>query len=202
MGKEETRVLMEDEDARRLLWYAAFLKPLRDRTILDDEDAEQEDRKKPRKAKRSAIISLLVDENKRPIRDADAVDKIMRAADGFSKLVSQGSDVSALSVLLSDAHVIHARGEFPEGDSDSRIVCSMNNRAVDPNTEKDPVWQHCMEFRQNCAGVLRRIGPLWRAAIILSLCEQLMNAKDSDMEYMIEGDVVSSSCVVCGVFLC
>jgi tRNA nucleotidyltransferase/poly(A) polymerase len=202
VGKEETRVLMEDEDARRLLWYAAFLKPLRDRTILDDEDAEQEDRKKPRKAKRSAIISLLVDENKRPIRDADAVDKIMRAADGFSKLVSQGSDVSALSVLLSDAHVIHARGEFPEGDSDSRIVCSMNNRAVDPNTEKDPVWQHCMEFRQNCAGVLRRIGPLWRAAIILSLCEQLMNAKDSDMEYMIEGDVVSSSCVVCGVFLC
>lgn len=182
VGKEETRVLMEDEDARRLLWYAAFLKPLRDRTLETDEDKELEDRKKPRKAKRSAIISLLVDDNKRPARDADAVDKIMRAADGFTNLVSSGSDFSALSVLLSEIHVIHC---------DSEIVCSMNNRAVDPNTEDDPIWKHCMEFRQDCATVLKRIGPLWRAAFILSLCEQLFNAAQNELEYSIEGDVVS-----------
>jgi hypothetical protein len=125
---------------------------------------------------------LLVDDNKRPARDADAVDKIMRAADGFTNLVSSGSDFSALSVLLSEIHVIHC---------DSEIVCSMNNRAVDPNTEDDPIWKHCMEFRQDCATVLKRIGPLWRAAFILSLCEQLFNAAQNELEYSIEGDVVS-----------
>jgi tRNA nucleotidyltransferase/poly(A) polymerase len=182
VGKEDTRVLMEDEDARRLLWYAAFLKPLRDRTVENDEDKEMEDRKKPRKAKRSAIVTLLVDELKRPARDADSIDKIMRAADGFTRLVSTGSDVSALSVLLSELHIIH-RGE--------KIVCTMNGRTIDPNTENDLIWNHCMEFRADCAAVLKRIGPLWRAAFILSLAERLDEAMNSEMEYSIEGDVVS-----------
>jgi tRNA nucleotidyltransferase/poly(A) polymerase len=182
VGKEDTRILMEDEDARRLLWYAAFLKPLRDGTVDRDEEKEIEDRKKPRKAKRSAIITLLVDEVKRPARDADSVDKIMKAADGFTRLVSIGSDVSGLSVLLSDLHVIH-RGE--------KVVCTMNGKTVDPNTENDAIWTHCMEFREDCAEVLKRIGPLWRAAFILSLAEQLVKAGESEMEYTIEGDVVS-----------
>ena len=183
VGKEDTRILMEDEDARRLLWYAAFLKPFRDRTIDSDEEKEAEDRKKPRKSKRSAIVTLLVDELKRPSRDADAVDKIMRAADGFTRLVSTGSDISGLSVLLSDIHVIH-RGE--------KIVCTMNGRTVDPDTENDALWNHSMEFREDCAEVLKRIGPLWRAAFILSLTEQLVESGDGEMEYTIEGDVVST----------
>lgn len=185
VGKEETRVLMEDEDARRLLWYAAFLKPLRGRTISCDEDAA-ETRKKPRKAKRSVILRLLVDELKRPIRDADQVEKIMIAADNFTKLVSIGSDVSALSVLLSRAQVKH------DSEDRNKIICTMNKKIVDPNIEDDPVWQHCMEFRKNCAVALRKIGPLWRAAFILSLCEQLMDAANDELEYMIEGDIVSS----------
>ena len=188
VGKEETRVLMEDEDARRLLWYAAFLKPLKSRTTSGDDDAEAETRKKHRKAKRSVILRLLVYELKRPIRDADQVEKIMNAADGFTKLVSMGSDISALSVLLSGAKVMHDR------ENRSKIACSMNTKTVEPDTEDDPVWLHCMEFRKNCSEVLRRIGPLWRAAFILSLCEQLMDAGNDELEYTIEGDVVSSMC--------
>ena len=187
VGKEETRVLMEDEDARRLLWYAGFLKPLKSRTTSSNDDAEAETRKKPRKAKRSVILRLLVDELKRPIRDADQVEKIMNAADSFTKLVSMGSDISALSVLLSGAQVMH------DSENRSKIVCSMNKKAVEPDTEDDPVWLHCMEFRRNCAEALRRIGPLWRAAFILSLCEQLMDAGSDELEYTIEGDVVSSA---------
>ncbi|KAL7496745.1 hypothetical protein ACHAWT_004880 [Skeletonema menzelii] len=186
VGKEETRVLMEDEDARRLLWYAAFLKPLKSRTTSGDDDSEAETRKKPRKAKRSVILRLLVDELKRPIRDADQVEKIMNAADNFTKLVSMGSDISALSVLLSGAQVMY------DSENRSKIVCSMNKKAVNPDSEDDPVWLHCMEFRKNCAEALRRIGPLWRAAFILSLCEQLMDAGNDKLEYTIEGDVVSS----------
>ena len=186
VGKEETRVLTSDEDARRLLWYAAFLKPLKSCTISDCDDAEAETRKKPRKAKRSAILRLLVDELKRPIRDADQVEKIMNAADGFTKLVSMGSDISALSVLLSGAKVMH------DSENRNKIVCSMNTQIVEPDSEEDPVWLHCMEFRKNCADALRRIGPLWRAAFILSLCEQLMGAANDKLEYTIEGDIVSS----------
>ena len=68
----------------------------------------------------------------------------------------------------------------------------MNGRTVNPNTENDAIWNHCMEFREDCATVLKRIGPLWRAAFILSLTEQLVKAAGSEIEYTIEGDVVSA----------
>jgi tRNA nucleotidyltransferase/poly(A) polymerase len=134
--KEETRVLMEDEDTRRLLWYAAFLKPLRDRTTRDDEEVELELRKKPRKSKRSVILELLVDGLKRPIREAESVEKIMRAADGFTKLVSTGSDLSALPVLLSGARVRNARDGTSRNSMNT--ICTMDNRIIDPDDEDDP----------------------------------------------------------------
>lgn len=189
-GKEETRVLMEDENTRRLLWYAAFLKPLRDCTALNDKEIEPETRKQPRKANRSVVLTLLVDGLKRPIREAESVEKIMKAADGFTSLVATGSDVSALLILLSGAHVLNVRGNLSEGERQGKTLCTMDNRTVDPDREDDPVWKHCMEFRQNCADVLRKIEPLWRAAFILSLCEQLTSWKNQEIEYTCGGNMV------------
>jgi hypothetical protein len=48
-----------------------------------------------------------------------------------------------------------------------------------------------MEFRLLASKVLQRIGPLWRAALILSLSEQLADLEDEHFSYTIEGDVVS-----------
>eukprot|EP00571_Detonula_confervacea_P007825 CAMPEP_0172326938 /NCGR_PEP_ID=MMETSP1058-20130122/58057_1 /TAXON_ID=83371 /ORGANISM="Detonula confervacea, Strain CCMP 353" /LENGTH=844 /DNA_ID=CAMNT_0013043845 /DNA_START=142 /DNA_END=2676 /DNA_ORIENTATION=+ len=194
VGKEATLVLMDDEDARRLLWYAAFLKPLRDRATHYDKDFKCEKKKTPKKADRSVVLKLLVDGLKRPIREAESVEKIMKAADEFTMLVSAGSDLSsALPILLSGVHVFHAKGEFAEGEGHSKIVCTMDNRGVDSDREDDPVWKHCMEFRQNCADVLRKIEPLWRAAFVLSLCEQVTSWKNNEIEYLHGGDVVQEA---------
>ena len=218
VGVDETLVLMDDEDARRLLWYAAFLKPLRDRAyassssssvataneerddrdINDSEDSSSARKITSRKAKRSVVLDLLVDGLRRPIREAEAVEKIMAAADGFTRLVNIGGDVSALAVLLSGARVFHAVEDIGvemdgSGGGGGRIFCSMDKRLVDPSTEDDPVWKHAMEFRANCADVLCNIEQLWRAAFVLSMCEQLVSWRDHEIEYTCGGEPVSCS---------
>jgi hypothetical protein len=51
-----------------------------------------------------------------------------------------------------------------------------------------------MEFRMLCAQVMQRIGPLWRAALFLSIAEELASIDDDDdIEYAIEGDIVDES---------
>ena len=187
------RTLMEDEQARRNLWYAAFLKPLMDySTRSRQQEATGGARQRSRKANRTAINKLLVDELKRPARDAEAVEKIIRAADDFTRLIDSGCDLSALSVLLSGIRVVH---EYPNGDDDDgRLKCYMNRKEVFSATEDDPVWEHAMDFRLLCAKVMNRIGPLWRAALILSLSEQLLKIQEGDLDYAIEGDVVRVFC--------
>ena len=60
---------MDDEETRRLLWYASFLKPVRDhfqvQKSLQDEYEEERPKNRTKKANRSAILKLLVDELKR-----------------------------------------------------------------------------------------------------------------------------------------
>lgn len=192
-GEDDARVLTEDEHARRLLWYAAFLKPLRDRALPNEEASESETRKKPRRARRSVLLRLLVDEMKRPIQEAELVEKIMRAADRFTQLMSTGGGISANLILLSGASVINARGDgSPDNPS---IVCIMGNRALEPDVEDDPVWTHCMQFRKRCAELLREIGPLWRAAFVLSLCEGLRasETRGYNAEYMLGGGSVQEA---------
>jgi len=57
------------------------------------------------------------------------------------------------------------------------------------NTEDDPLWSHAMEYRLLVSKVLGRIGPLWRAALVLSLSEELLALEKDDFSYTIEGDV-------------
>lgn len=151
LGREETLPLMEDEEARRLLWYAAFLKPM-SRGFAGANDGrvagaeEDDDRKKTKKAKeQSTVRKLLVDELKRPTKEAQSIESIMNAADEFTALVSAG-DSSALAVLLSGARVHH------DADDRTSVRCTIDHRSVDPDDERDPVWEHCMEFRGGCAG--------------------------------------------------
>ena len=51
-----------------------------------------------------------------------------------------------------------------------------------------------MEFRLLCSKILLRIGPMWRAALILAISEELVRFEKKDgMEYTIEGDVFDES---------
>lgn len=173
--------LAEDNEAKRLLWYAAFLKPVREYAqVLQQKKGT---RRSGKKANRSILSKLLVDELKRPGRDAEQIEKIIKAADEITQLVRNGCDLSATLILLSDVRVREFDGVWQ---------CSMRNRKVDSVTEEDPVWEHAMEFRLLCSGVLQRVGPLWRAALMLSLSEQLASLTDgNELEYTIEGDMVS-----------
>jgi tRNA nucleotidyltransferase (CCA-adding enzyme) len=184
----EEMTLLQDENARRLLWYAAFLKPLYDHAKHVPQN--QKSKREGKRANRSIISKLLVDELKRPARDAEAVEKIMRGADDLTQLVNSGCDLSAMSVILSD---IQVNDRFPDDESDSKLECSMHGRKVYSAVEEDPVWQHAMEFRLLCAEALKKVGPLWRAALVLSLSEQLEHISQGDLEYAIEGDIVSAT---------
>lgn len=193
--KEAT--LLTDEEARRLLWYAAFLKPLMDYASLLDETKPRPGRGK--KSNRSVVTKLLVDELKRPARDAESVDKIIAAADDFSMLINHGCDWTAQEILLNDIQVTQSsikedfqKAEEKEGDVVARkdeLGCAMKGNSVCSETEQDPLWQSAMQFRLLTSKVLQRVGHLWRAALMLSLSEQLVSLEDSTT-YAIEGDVV------------
>jgi tRNA nucleotidyltransferase/poly(A) polymerase len=185
-GAQEMR-LTEDSEARRLLWYASFLKPLYD--TLKVQAQRKLSKRHGKKANRSTILRLLVDDLKRPIRDAEAIERIMKASDDFTQLLSSGCDISAMMVLLSDVRV----SDFPVNGEGNCLVSSMNGRVVDSELEDDPVWEHAMEFRLLCSSLVQRIGPLWRAALMLSIAEQLVSVDDDGLDYAIEGDVLDES---------
>lgn len=194
--------LLQDEEARRLLWYAAYMKPLNDYGSLLPET--QNHPGKGKKQNRSVISKLLVDCLKRPTRDADNVEKILKAADDFTHLMETGFDLSAESILLSGIQVKHERNGDDDCDFES-LSCRMFGKVIDSVASDDPLWLHAMEFRLLTSNVLSRIGPLWRAALVLSLVEQLIALNDTFL-YTIEGDVVSmdeedSLCFECYIYL-
>lgn len=182
--------LIEDEEARRLLWYAAYLKPLNDYASMLPDMRGGSGRNK--KANRSVIAKLLVDHLKRPTRDAESIEKILRAADDFTQLMETGFDYSAQSILLSGIEVKHTSDENGEC-SNQNLMCRMSGKDVESENEDDPLWQHAMEFRLLTSKVLGRIGPLWRAALVLSLVEQIGWLRSDELAYAIEGDVFDES---------
>eukprot|EP00536_Pseudo-nitzschia_multiseries_P005930 jgi/Psemu1/65334/estExt_Genemark1.C_1210023 len=181
--------LIEDSDALRYMWYAAFLKPIYDHSL---KSGASDTKKKTRKLNRSVVSKLLVDELKRPTREADAVEKIMKGATGFKTLMDSGSDYSSMSILLSDIRICSEK-TLSRGKDDTKMMCSMNGQQVFTATENDPVWQHAMEFRLSCSEVIRKVGPLWRAALFLAMSEHITEALEGDPEFVIEGDFVDES---------
>ena len=230
--------LLDDEEGRRLLWYSAFLKPLwnfqkQSENTNNDNGTEGKRKSKKKRKHQSAVHQLLLEELKRPTRDADAIAKILTAADEITEIMQSRSVVSATMILLSDINVrqelVEQQQEGEDDDDDNSNDRStyvtlhpfLNGHRVDSAIEDDPVWIHAMEFRLMCFKVLQRIGPLWRAALILSLSEELNHApthwqqsssptttrtaneqvdgtaateaSESYLEYVIEGDVVDET---------
>merc|ERR1712113_179508 len=129
--------LWEDEDILRYMWYASFLKPLYDHS-LKKRDGKKKNRA-GRKANRSMVSKLLVDELKRSTREADAVEKIMNGANDFKGLMDRGCDFSAVSILLSDIRVYEdSTGDsITENTQVGKLKSSMNGQQVFTATEND-----------------------------------------------------------------
>ena len=188
-------VLIQDEESRRRLWYASFLKPLRDHfKQLGQIETAKAGSRQGKKASRSVIMKLMGDELKRPLRDAEAVELIMKAADDFTDLLNAGCDLSATTCLLGNIHIVYHEDD---GNKNGYVTsCYMGPKEIDSDTENDPVWHHSMEFRLLVSKLLQRVGPLWRAAMILSLSEQLAALENEQLSYTIEGDVVSERSLI------
>lgn len=185
-------ILINDEEARRRLWYASLLKPFRDyvhRSVMMD--SRKVGARQGKKANRSAMMKLMVDYLKRPLRESESVESIMKAADDFTDLINSGCDISATSCLLSGIRIAYHDSNEASNNYDDLITCHMGQRRISSETEDDPLWRHAMEFRLLVSKVFGRIGPLWRAAMVLSLSEQLVAIEHEELSYTIEGDVVS-----------
>jgi tRNA nucleotidyltransferase/poly(A) polymerase len=187
--------LIDDEEGRRLLWYASFLKPMHDefQRISAHKASSPKVSKRNNARHRSIVNKMLVDQLKRPIRDAESIERIIVASDEISQLMNSGFDVSATMILLSEVCVSYKLENQENSDcmNVGRLYCSMNGRPVNSETEDDPVWVHAMEFRSICSKVLLRIGSMWRASLFLSISEELVQLDQKDgIEYTIEGDVM------------
>lgn len=193
--------LYEDENALRYMWYASFLKPLCDFSSSRNNSNGKTNKRVGRKSNRSVVSKLLINELKRPVRDAEAIEKIMNGANDFKKLLNGGGDFSAVSILLSDIRVYDDEdGAFVDGthcsssgEQTRKLKCTMVGKQVFAATENDPVWQHAMEFRLACSKIMRKVGPLWRAALFLAMSEHITEALCDDLDYVIEGDIVDQS---------
>lgn len=202
-------MLIDDEEARRLLWYAAFLKPLRDQSQQNRAKQEQSSertvrhRRPGKKAHQSIVMKLMIDDLKRPVRDAEDIERIQNGADDFSRLIIEGGAISASTMLMNRIKVRYrdqaacdeGRGIVGESRT-TNYICTMTEPGgneeyiIDPVTERDPRWLHAMEFRLLCSKLLHKINNRWRPAIILSLSEQLSLVDQFEPTYAIEGDVV------------
>jgi len=167
-------MLTEDPEARRLLWYASFLRHVIDLPI-------PEGVKLSKKNNRPNVMKLLMDDLKRPSRDAEGIHVIHRAADQFTNLIAGRGYPTAATVLLNDITVF--------SDAEGIVTCEMNKDIVDPDTEMNDTWVHVMKYRAEMAEIMRKTGPLWRAALVLSLCEWLERLNDEN-DWNSEDDIV------------
>lgn len=192
--------LMEDEDARRTLWYASFLKPLHN---YYDAFYSRTEKKKVRphgkKSHRSIIMHTVIDQLKRSARDAENIEKIIRASNEFSECLSNSLDNSmTMAVLLHGIKIQKKSYKSDDGTTIETVECSKNSDngrlIVHSDMVQDPIWTRCMDYRLKLSNIMEKVGPLWRAALILSLSEQLSSLNHGDeFDVAIEGDVIEQS---------
>lgn len=171
-------LLTNDEETRRLLWYACLFHPYM--VAYSEHVASQADevvpvvssKKKQRKGKKSTqspLFTLLLDELKRPSKDAQNVETIQECAIKFSDLVMNEGGWEGVNVLVSGVKVL---------PNDKNIV-------KDEDIENDVLLQNAMEFRLKCFRILKRCKNLWRASLVLSLCHELRRCSDDPGEEII-----------------
>jgi len=170
-------MLINDERTRKILWYAAFLKPLHDESCQSGLSADTENigrRQGKKSANRSNVMKMIVDELKRPIRDAEVVSQIQKTADHFSILIESVGDES-INVLFSGARVSNGNLGIPSCTmiSDGKITI------IDTDNETNSDWNKAMEYRLTCAQILLGVGSQWRAALILSLSEKILSLTEN-----------------------
>lgn len=182
-GTNEAR-LHDDAEMRRLLWYAALLKPLHDHFHLGKQHASAT--RHGRKANNSILKGILFDKLKRPAKDLELVETMIEGANEFTYLLQESYDVTASHVLRNDIRV----EDDPVASNGTKFKCSIQGRRIDSALEDDPRWEHAMNFRLPCAKLVKRIGSLWRASLILSLSQRVLQTQgNSDPDEVRQSEI-------------
>merc|ERR1719201_338342 len=102
-----------------------------------------------------------------------------------------GSHFIAIMVIREGIRVVP-----PLDKTGGTIKCFMRCQFVNSEVEKDPTWIRAMEFRLQIFRILNRVGNLWRVALLLSLSEQLSQAKYNLFNDMIENTIKEEELIV------
>lgn len=165
--------LTDDEETRRLLWYASLFHPyMSDYVCTEKEEncppgeTQQKKQRKGKKSTQSPIYSLLLDELKRPSRDAQSVEIIQQCARQFSELVMNEGGWDSVGVLVSGVKIT---------PNDSKVI-------TDEDLRNDPLAENAMNFRLKTGRILAKCKNLWRAALVLSLCYELHSCTNTAVD--------------------
>ena len=211
-GLDEDTLLTGDKDTLRLLWYASFLKPCIE--ILQAQQLHMIAEERSKNNKNTIIRRLLVDELYRPSVDAESVERIIHGANDITRLIYDNDcDEMALDILMDDIQVKYIRDDDDDDDGQDfsdimglKMKWSIGSQPIhwdepeEPNQDNNypSCCSRAMDFRLLCHPVLKRVGSLWRASVILSLSEQLLLLDDAAESGIM---VRLSSCFCCSCFL-
>jgi len=181
--------LSENDGCRKLLWFASFLKPLWD----DMNGPKNVSKRAGKRARYSIILSVMVDELKLPTRDAEAVERIIKASTDFTTILNTVGMSACTEILLNEVKVTVDKDSYSKT---KRCSMSTGKGVVNINSEleKSPCWLKSMEFRLMCSNIMERAGPFWRSALLLAVSEQLTIFNGGDeFDVAIEGDEIEQS---------
>jgi len=182
-------ILSENNEMRKLLWFASFLKPLWD----EMNGPKNVSKRAGKKARYSIIMCVMVDHLKLPSRDAEAVEKIIGASADFTGILDSVGMSACREILLNEIKVtIDKDCHFQTKKCSMLTEKGITN--INSELEKNSCWLKSMEFRLMCSDIMERAGPFWRPALLLAVSEQLAMANGGEEFHVsIEGDEIEQS---------
>ena len=130
-----------DETRRRYLWYSAFLKPCCDMTTPSMTSLGG---KKSRR-NGSILYQLLTKGLKRPVRDTQSIERIIKGADSLQSFLEKHGETA----LQFEKVAIDTLG-----------------------SENQVQWKHMSDLRWEGYRVLKQLGPFWKESLVLAISEQ------------------------------
>ena len=156
-----------DEEKRRLLWYAAFFKPLCDKDIL----AKALDKTASRRRRRdeSLLYRLLTVALKRPTSDTQSIERIIA-----------GVQMLRDFLLAESEHEGNIRTTLEQLVDGQNITFASSIS----ETKDHPSWNKLSSLRWDVYQMLKEIGPFWKESLLLALAnEDDMPLRDKQIEY-------------------
>ena len=149
---------------RRLLWYAAFLRPVYELTSSKISSIKGSKRKR-----QESTFYQLLDSLKRPKTDVQSIESILKGVKPIQQILfDPGNSVAIQTAIKSGACI-----------------------AYDASRTDTPQWEELSELRWKMYKTLKPVGVMWKEAVILALSSSQKNVDDcaslfKDLVFLVE----------------